>query len=72
MQLLKNQAQEVIDIVLPSFKRSAWHALPESALQSMLRSHLEVERREDVNKIVKFRGAGVDPLQCEDRSFRIQ
>ena len=64
VQLLKNQAQEVIDIVLPTLKRSV--------LQSMLCSHIEEEQREAVNKIVKLRGAGNDPLQFGDRSFRIR
>ena len=72
MQLLKNQAQEVIDIVLPTFKRSAWYAHFESVLLSMLCSHIEVERGEDVNKIVKLRGARIDTLKFGDRSFRIR
>ena len=29
MQLLKNQAQEITDIILPTFKRPAWYAHPE-------------------------------------------
>ena len=62
MQILKNQTQEVIDIVLPTFKRSAWYAHPESVLQSMLCSQIEDERKEAVDKIVKIRGAGNEAL----------
>ena len=38
----------------------------------MLCSHIEDEPRDAVNKIVKLRGTGNDPLQFGDRSFRIR
>ena len=63
MQLLKNLTQEIINTILPTFKRLAWYANlgPGPILQSKLCSQIEEEQREAINKIIKLREAGSDP-----------
>lgn len=70
LELLRSQDKKVIDIVMPTVKRGAWYAHPESVLQTMLCSEVEQERRFAVEKIVELRGEGDEDTQVGDRSLR--
>ena len=70
LELLRSQNKKVIGIVMPTVKRGAWYAHPESVLQTMLCSEVEQERRFAVDKIVELRGEGDEDTQVGDRSVR--
>ena len=55
LKLLRSQKKKVINIVMPTVKRGAWYAHPESVLQTMLFSEVEEDRKFAVDKIVEIR-----------------
>ncbi len=70
LEMLKSQQKEVVDLVMPTIKRSAWYAHSESVLQAMLCSDVEEERREAVNRILETGGVGDDKTQLGDSCVR--
>ena len=70
LQQLKTQKKAVVDLVLPTIKRSAWFAYSESIIQTCLCSSDEEERRFGVNKIVMIRGSGDEETQVGDNTVR--
>lgn len=55
---------------MPTVKRGAWCAHPESLLQTILCSEVEQERRFAVDKIVELREEEDEDTQVGDRSVR--
>ena len=70
LDLLMSQNKKVLDIVMPTIRRSAWYAHPEAVLQAMLCSDNIAERKEAVSKIVQIRGEGDEATQLGDTSVR--
>ena len=56
LSLLKLQAREVQNILLPYLRTSSWYAHSEAILQTMLCSKDPEERTFAVSKILKMRG----------------
>ena len=67
---MTHQKEEVVNIVLPTVKRSSWFAFSECIIQTLLCSKDEEERRQGVKKIVEIRGEGDDSTQVGDRRVR--
>ena len=59
---LRSQRKEVLDIVMPTVRRSAWYAHTEAILQTLLCSEDQKERTEGVERILAIRGDGVQTL----------
>jgi hypothetical protein len=55
LELLRSQREPVLDIVMPTIKRSAWYAHSEAILQAMICSDSKVERGQAVEIILKLR-----------------
>jgi hypothetical protein len=70
LDCLKNQRKEVLDIVIPTVKRSAWYAHSEAILQTLLCSEDSKERIEGVERILAIRGDGDPDTQLGDSSVR--
>ena len=70
LELLRTQSKNVLDIVMPTIRRSAWYTHSEAILQSMLGSKNAEERKEAVNRILNIRGIGDEVTQVGDSSFR--
>lgn len=66
----KTQKKQVLDIVMPTVRRSAWFAFSECIIQTLLCSTDEEERRVGVKKIAELRGEGDDMTQLGDNSVR--
>ena len=67
LDCLKSQRKEVLDIVMPTVKRSAWYAHSEALIQTLLCSEDQKERIEGVERI---RGDGDPDTQLGDSSVR--
>ena len=70
LEALRSQDKDVIEIVLPVVKRSAYFAQSELVIQTLLCSGHEIERRTAVNKIMEIRGPGDEESQTGDSSIR--
>ena len=70
LDLLRSQKKKVVEIVMPTVKRSAWYAHSESILQYMLASGDRDMRKYAVQKILEIRGVGDDDSQVGDNSVR--
>ena len=70
LQLLRSQKKKVLEIVMPTIRRSAWYAHPEAVLQAMVCSDKLEERKEAVEKILEIRGDGNEEIQLGDISVR--
>ena len=70
LQLLRSQKQTVLNIVMPTIRRSAWYAHPEAILQAMLCSEDLEERKTGVEKIMEIRGEGDEKTQIGDNCVR--
>ncbi|KAG0715733.1 hypothetical protein GWK47_000101 [Chionoecetes opilio] len=66
----KAQRKEVLDIVMPTVKRSAWYAHSEAIFQTMLCSEDQKERIWGVERILAIRGDGDPETQLGDSSVR--
>ena len=68
LKLLKYQNKNVIRIVTPTIKRSAWYAFSENILQTLLCSDDPNERKFGVQKIIELRkGADLGDLSVRSR-----
>ena len=72
LNCLKSQKQEVIDLVMPTVRRSAWYAHSEAILQTQLCSEDQEERTEAVGRILTIRGQGNEDTQIGDCSVRFR
>lgn len=72
MHCLRSQRKEVLDIVMPTVKRSAWYAHSEAILQTLLCSEDHKERVEGVERILAIRGERDPNIQVGDASVRIR
>lgn len=72
LECLKSQRKEVIDIVMPTVKRSAWYAHSENIIQTLLCSEEQKERIEGVNKILEIKGEEEPEEQQGDSSVRLR
>ena len=70
LDCLKSQRKEVLDLVMPTVRRSAWYAHSEAILQTLLCSEDQRERIEGVEKILAIRGEGDPDTQLGDSSVR--
>ena len=70
LELLRGQKKKVLEIVMPTIRRSAWYAHPEAVLQAMVCSDKDEERKEAVEKILEIRGDGNEDTQLGDISVR--
>ena len=70
LELLRSQRKKVLDLVMPTIRRSAWYAHPESIIQALLCSDKEEERKAGVDKILEIRGEGDEETQVGDSSVR--
>jgi len=70
MDCLKSQRKEVLDLVMPTVRRSAWYAHSEAILQTLLCSEDQKERIEGVERILAIRGEGDPDTQLGDSSVR--
>lgn len=70
LDCLKSQRKEVLDIVMPTVKRSAWYAHSEALIQTLLCSEDQKERIEGVERILAIRGDGDPDTQLGDSSVR--
>ncbi|KAG0725912.1 hypothetical protein GWK47_037650 [Chionoecetes opilio] len=62
LDCLKSQRKEVLDIVMPTVKRSVWYAHSETILQTMLCSEDQKERIWGVERILAIREMGTQIL----------
>lgn len=62
LQQVRLQNKAVMDVVLPTIKRSAWYAFSEMIIQTLLCSDDSKERKAGVQKIVDLRGRDDDIL----------
>ena len=67
---LKSQRKEVLDIVMPTVKRSAWYAHSEALIQTLLCSEDQKKRIEGMERILAIRGDGDPDTQLGDSSVR--
>ncbi|KAJ8352253.1 hypothetical protein SKAU_G00237290 [Synaphobranchus kaupii] len=58
LDCLKSQRKEVLDLVMPTVRRSAWYAHSEAILQTLLCSEDQKERIEGVERILAIKGEG--------------
>ena len=72
LECLRSQRQEVIDIVTPVVKRSAWFAHSENIIQTLLCSEDNYERLKGVEKVLSIRGPGNPEAQFGDLSTRVR
>ena len=72
LELLRSQKKKVLDLVMPTIRRSAWYAHPESVIQALLCSEKREERQAGVDKILEIRGGGDEETQVGDSSVRIR
>lgn len=72
LELLRTQSKNVLDIVMPTIRRSAWYAHSEAILQAMLCSKNTEERKEAITRILKIRGEGDEVTQVGDSSIRVR
>ena len=70
LKQLKTQKKQVVDIVMPTVRRSAWFAFSECIIQTLLCSNDEEERRVGVQKITELRGEGNIMIQKGNDSVR--
>ncbi|KAI4802416.1 hypothetical protein KUCAC02_020253 [Chaenocephalus aceratus] len=70
MDCLKSQRTEVLDLVMPTGRRSAWYAHSEAILQTLLCSEDQKESIEGVERILAIRGEGDPDTQLGDSSVR--
>ncbi|KAG0718100.1 hypothetical protein GWK47_007861 [Chionoecetes opilio] len=70
LDCLKSQRKEVLDIVMPTVKRSVWYAHSEAILQTMLCSEDQKERFWGVERILAIRGDGDPDAQLGDSIVR--
>ena len=70
LKCLRSQRKEVLDIVMPTVRRSAWYAHSEALIQTMLCSEDQKERTEAVEIILAIRGTGNPDSQVGDSSVR--
>ena len=68
--LLRSQRKKVLDMVVPTIKRSAWYAHPEAVIQALVCSEKREERQAGVDKILEIRGDGDDQTQVGNDSVR--
>lgn len=70
LDCLKSQRKEVLDLVMPTVRRSAWYAHSEAIIQTLLCSEDQKERIKGVERILAIRGAGDLDAQQGDSSVR--
>ena len=70
LDCLKSQRKEVLDLVMPTVRRSAWCGHSEAILQTLLCSEDQKERTEGVERILAIRGEGDPDPQLGDSSVR--
>ncbi|KAI4796469.1 hypothetical protein KUCAC02_026971 [Chaenocephalus aceratus] len=66
LDCLKSQRKEVLELVMPTVRRSAWYAHSEAILQTLLCSEDQKERIEGVGRILAIRGEGDPDTQLGD------
>ncbi|KAK1889847.1 Transcription elongation factor A protein-like 4 [Dissostichus eleginoides] len=70
LHCLKSQRKEVLDLMMPTVRRSAWYAHSEAILQTLLCSEDQKERIEGVERILAIRGEGDPDTQLGDSTVR--
>ncbi|KAJ8385803.1 hypothetical protein AAFF_G00182470 [Aldrovandia affinis] len=70
LDCLKSQRKEVLDLVMPTVRRSALYAHSEAILQTLLCSEDQKERIEGVERMLAIRGEGDPDTQLGDSSVR--
>ncbi|KAJ8387960.1 hypothetical protein AAFF_G00147510 [Aldrovandia affinis] len=70
LDCLKSQRKEVLYLVMPTVRKSAWYAHSEAILQTLLCSKDQKERIEGVERILAIRGEGDPDTQLGDPSVR--
>ncbi|KAK1894408.1 ADP-ribosylation factor 1 [Dissostichus eleginoides] len=68
LDCLKSQRKEVLDLVMPTVRRSAWYAHSEAILQTLLCSEDQKEIIEGVERFLAIRGEGDPDTQLGDSS----
>ena len=72
LQCLKSQSKEVVDLVRPTIKRSAWYAHSEAILQTLLCSNDQLERKKGVKIIQTIREKKKNDAKLEPFNIRIR
>ncbi|QQP40751.1 Uncharacterized protein FKW44_017171 [Caligus rogercresseyi] len=72
LDCLKSQKKEVLDLVMPTVRRSAWYAHSEMLIQALLCSEDQKDRINGVEKILTIRGEGDPNSQLGDSSVRMR
>jgi len=70
LELLRSQDKEVLRIVMPVVRRSAWYANSEAVIQTLICSDREEERKAGIEKILEIRGNGNAEVQMGNMSLR--
>ena len=70
LEVIRSQKKKVLDLVMPTIRRSAWYAHPESIIQALLCSEKREERQAGVDKILEIRGVGDEETQVGDSGVR--
>ena len=68
LECLRSQNKKIVDIVMPTVKRSAWYGHSESIIQSLLCSEVRQERKEGAEKILNIR----EGAEFGDMSVRVR
>ncbi|ESO04063.1 hypothetical protein HELRODRAFT_173137 [Helobdella robusta] len=70
LELLRSQDKEVMQIVMPVVRRSAWYAHSEAVIKTLICSDKEEERKVGIEKILEIRGKADENVQMGDMSLR--